>query len=336
MIHIFKRRRYSVAGALCLAATLFVTTGVLPVETAGSASALPQQDDTAQAVETSDSPRACIDPLMASHIAATLVSLLPLAGAQTIIFGSGVYVLEDAPETAADSAEDAASGDLDIDGDVTLRGIGAQKTTLHGNAVDRVLDVHGGVVRIVDLAIAGGDAGAGAEGGGIHNDGGDVRLVRVTVDGNSAVNGGAIMNTSGQMRVAQSSIVQNTAQGSGGGIMNQAKLTLENVTISGNQAAGGGGIAGVGGDAQLLYLTLPGNSASNAGGGINSTGNSVRVKNTLLAGNDAPIGPDCAPELVSGGHNLIGTLQDCRLSGSTGGNVTGQTPKIDGLTVNSA
>ena len=117
--------------------------------------------------------------------------------------------------------------------------------------------------------------------------------------------------------------MQNTAQSSGGGIMNQANLTLENVTVSGNQAEVGGGIAGAGGNAQLLYVTLAGNSATNAGGGISSAGNAVRIENTLLAGNDAPSGPDCAPAVGSGGHNVIGTLGDCTVSGSTGGQCDG-------------
>jgi hypothetical protein len=77
---IFKLRRYSVVGALCIALTLLLSTGVLPLEAAAAASALSQQNDSAQTDEASDSPRSCIDPLMASHIAATLVSLLPLPG----------------------------------------------------------------------------------------------------------------------------------------------------------------------------------------------------------------------------------------------------------------
>lgn len=257
-------------------------------------------------------------------------------GAQTIVLGVGIHVLEGAAGAASAGADDAASGDLDIDSDITLLGVDAQQTTLHANAIDRVLEIHGGTVRLEDLAISGGDAGTNADGGGILNDGGNVRLQRVTVDGNRAVNGGGIRNASGQMNVLQSSIIQNTAQSSGGGILNQANLTLENVTISGNQADGGGGLAGVGGNAQLLHVTLADNSASNAGGGINSTGNAVRIENSLLAGNNAAIGPDCAPQLVSGGNNLIGTRQDCNVSGSSGSDVAGQSPKIDAITVNPA
>ncbi len=257
------------------------------------------------------------------------------AGAQIVVFGNGVYVLENLV-TAAAVDEDSASGDLDVDGDLTLLGNGAQNTTLNGNAIDRVLDIHGGVVQIEGMTIAGGNADDGADGGGIRNDGADVRLRRVSVDGNSAQNGGGILNASGKLSLMESSVVQNTAQGSGGGILNQVELTLENVTISGNHADVGGGIAGAGGNAQLRYVTIAGNSAANTGGGVNSAGSAVRIENSLLAGNDAPGGPDCAPTVTSDGHNVIGTRQGCNVTGSSNGNVTDMAPMIDSLTLNAA
>jgi hypothetical protein len=278
---------------------------------------------------------ACASDRGECTVRAAIMEANASGGPQTIVLGSGVFVLEDIPDAASSAAEDAASGDLDVDGDLTLVGIGAQASTLHGNAIDRVLEIHGGTVTIRRLAISGGDAG-NAEGGGILNNGGKVTLSYAVVDGNSAVNGGGILNAQGEMHVIQSAVVENSASGSGGGILNQATLSLENSTVGNNQANGGGGIAGVGGSATLLYVTLVGNSASNAGGGINSTGNSVRIENTLLAGNDAPIGPDCAPDLASGGHNVIGSLKDCSLSGSQDGNVTGQPPLIDATNVNAA
>jgi hypothetical protein len=267
---------------------------------------------------------------------AAIMEANALASAQTIVFGNGVYVLEGEAGIAANHADGEASGDLDIEGDVTLIGLGAQKSILHGNAVDRVMEIHGGVVRIEHLGVTGGNAGPQGEGGGIRNNGGEVHLQRVSVDGNRAINGGAIMNVAGEMHIVESSLVDNIAQGSGGALFNRAQLTIENTTISANQANDGGGLSAVGGNAQLLYVTIAGNSAANAGGGVNSTGNLVRVENSLLAGNDAPVGPNCATGVNSGGHNLIGSLNDCTLSGSTSGNVVGQAPGVDSLTVNGA
>ena len=268
---------------------------------------------------------------------AAIMEANALAGPQTVVLGSGVYVLEgEAASMATESAISEASGDLDILSDITLLGVGAQKTTLHANAIDRLLEIHSGTVQIANLALSGGNAGAAGEGGGIYNHGGNVHLQRVTVDGNQALNGGGIMNASGDMKVVESSFSNNVAQNGGGGMMNRAQLTLENVTISGNQANDGGGIITSGGNARLLYVTLAGNSATNAGGGINSTGGAAHIENSLLAGNDAPIGPNCAPELVSDGHNLLGSLQGCTLTGVTNSNVAVQAPEIDTLTVNAA
>jgi predicted outer membrane repeat protein len=156
------------------------------------------------------------------------------------------------------------------------------------------------------------------------------------VHGNQATNGGGLLNAGGETHIVESSISGNRAQESGGALLNQAQLTLENVTLSGNQANTGGGLMATGGNAELLYVTLAGNSAANAGGGIHSSGNLVRIENTLLAGNDAPVGPDCTNSVLSGGHNLIASLKDCALSGSTSGNVVGQSPLIDVLTGNAA
>jgi hypothetical protein len=89
------------------------------------------------------------------------------------------------------------------------------------------------------------------------------------------------------------------------------------------------------GSAHLLYVTVADNGGD-TGGGIHSPNNTVRIQNTLLAGNNASTGPDCAPGLVSEGHNLIGSLADCALTGDPGGNVTGESPQIDVLTGNVA
>jgi hypothetical protein len=280
----------------------------------------------------------CATALGECTLRAAIMESNAAPGKQTVVLGTGVFVLESAATASLSEASSAApgegAGDLDIAGDLTLIGVGAQGTTLSANSIDRVLEIHSGIVELANLTLAGGDAGTG-EGGGLLINGGDVRLSRVSIDGNRAVNGGGILLAGGQLRLVESSLIQNSATTAGGGLFNRgATATLENVTISGNSAGDGGGINATGGNAQLLYVTLTGNSATNAGGGINATGNSARIENSLLAGNSAPTGPDCAPDLVSGGHNLIGTLAGCALSGSTDGNVVSLNTGLDSLTVN--
>jgi predicted outer membrane repeat protein len=107
-----------------------------------------------------------------------------------------------------------------------------------------------------------------------------VTITGSTFRGNSAANGGGIDSDS-TLTITDSTFSGNSAT-SGGGILNSGKLTLTNSTIADNSASGfGGGIYGGG-----------------FGGG--------NVRSTIVAGNNAPFGPDVAFGIPSQGHNLIG------------------------------
>src|SRR5262249_35054136 len=124
-----------------------------------------------------------------------------------------------------------------------------------------------------------------------------------------------------------------SASGIGGGIHNSynGTITLNNSTVSGNSAAGsGGGIYNkpcfwfawgsgqyyyYGGTVRLNNSTVSGNSAAGSGGGIfNNYAGTLTTRNTIIAGNTAPTGPDLSGYLGSLGHNLIGNT-----SGGSGG-----------------
>ena len=61
-----------------------------------------------------------------------------------IKLGKGTFML-----TIAGANEDAgATGDLDITGNVTIRGSGSRSTIIDGNSLDRVLEVLGGATTI--------------------------------------------------------------------------------------------------------------------------------------------------------------------------------------------
>ena len=131
-----------------------------------------------------------------------------------------------------------------------------------------------------------------------------------TFEGNgTTANGGAICATG--MTILNSTFTGNTAGSSGGAIYvdNPAlpnALALGNATISGNQAA--------------------------AGGGLRAGSASIVVKNSIIAGNTAPTGPDCVGTVTSQGHNLIGNGSACGLSATTGDQVgTPGTPIAPGL-----
>jgi CSLREA domain-containing protein len=199
-------------------------------------------------------------------------------------------------------------------------------------------------------------------GGGIYNNhrqqvGGvwtttNMSLTNVTVSGNSVPYsggvGGGILNIE-TMTLTNVTINGNSAN-YGAGIQNgnntgyPNNLTMTNTTVSGNtgltfgirQARGGGIFNTFNGQLILNNATITLNSAV-AGGGLDTvvnvlSGNSVTIRNSILAGNtaDAGWGPDCEGTLTSGGYNLLGNTTHCTLSGGTG-ELLNATPQLGGL-----
>ena len=102
----------------------------------------------------------------------------------------------------------------------------------------------------------------------------------------------------------------------GGGIYNNAMLTLANSTISNNNAAGhvssGGGIRNKGGKASSTLCTIYGNRAINDGGGISlqddpdaQSVSEVNLSNSIIAANLAQQEPAISGKLKTRSHNLI-------------------------------
>ena len=80
--------------------------------------------------------------------------------------------------------DNAATGDLDIKGNVTIKGRRAGSTIIDGNSLDRVFQVLSGRVQISGLTIQHGQADGG---GGLLNSGGQVTLTSVVVANNVAL-----------------------------------------------------------------------------------------------------------------------------------------------------
>ncbi len=156
--------------------------------------------------------------------------------------------------------------------------------------------------------------GGPGNGGGISNYG-TLTLANSGVSGNTASlsNGGGILN-SGELTISNSTISGNSATGGvGGGIWNSSgTLTIINSTISGNSVSNfglgvGGGIFNQVGTVTLTNSTISDNTAEYGGGGIgNNTTDALRVKNTIIALNTSPRGPDVYGALTSENFNLIG------------------------------
>jgi hypothetical protein len=161
--------------------------------------------------------------------------------------------------------DDAATGDLDINDDLTITGNGEANTIIDGNFIDRVFHIlSGSTVSISGVTIQDGSPNnysreLPTSGGGILNEGGTLTLTSSTIIFNTTTNGGGITNSSGTLRLVRSRVSSNTANGldypgpvsfgqRGGAILNlSGTMTLISSTISDNVAdfSWGGGIANI-------------------------------------------------------------------------------------------
>jgi PKD repeat protein len=171
--------------------------------------------------------------------------------------------------------------------------------------------------------------------GGIANVVGTLTINNSSLTGNSAGDhAGGIGNFNSTATINDSTVSNNTAGRHSGGIDNQGLLTVNNSTLSGNFASWAGGISHFGGTVTVTNSTLSGNSASRYAGGIFIGGGYIaNMGNTILAGNQAPEGPDCFAygTLVSQDYNLVESTADCTITGSTAHNIYGQDPVLGPL-----
>jgi hypothetical protein len=150
-------------------------------------------------------------------------------------------------------------------------------------------------------------SGIGGEGGGITGNGGTLTITGSSISHNK---GGGIYNFFGALNVTSSTIAANyDPEGSAGGIWNAGPATIGNSTISGNQAGGSGiGVGGIlnlgciGGPVDLSNSTVSDNTGGEANQISTSCSNSVRMRNTILAGDGSH--PNVSGAITSQGHNL--------------------------------
>lgn len=197
------------------------------------------------------------------------------------------------------------------------------------------------------------------EGGGLHNQG-VAQLDAVTYANNSGEFAALSNNSGGTLTIGNSVINHNMSSGfsNGGGLsVGNGLITIINSTITDNQTPGSGGgiyiyqsVPAYPTTLRLYNVTLVDNIAdtdqnnSGDGGGIFIATSSgyvpeVHISNTIVAGNRLrfftnPVSSDCAGSIHSGGYNLIGSLNDCSVTGVTTGNLTGLNPLLSNLLEN--
>ncbi len=255
---------------------------------------------------------------------------------------SGVTTIQGAGAAAtvldgfgADRVLDVSAGGLTVR-DLTVTG-GALRITSspctpsdhEGAGVASVADLTLERVRVTRNRYAGAICSSSRGGGvSVRGGGGALTVLGSEISENYASDGaGGIQFSGGTLTVRDTTISGNATDFGGGGIATDKPFTIVNSTITGNRAASNGGI-GLGNTAtgQIASTTITGNEATgaNGGGGIGRSigGNEVTLRNTILAGNRAYVGPDddCGdPALItytSAGHDLVGL--GCALIGGAG------------------
>ncbi|APV50826.1 hypothetical protein BWI17_14700 [Betaproteobacteria bacterium GR16-43] len=172
---------------------------------------------------------------------------------------------------------------------------------------------------------------------------GSLTVSRSTFQGNGTGNSGfaGAITSYGGLVVSDSTFEGNTGY-VGGAILhfvndgNPAKaLTISNSTFTGNHGVSQGGAIFENSNVPttLTHVTITGNSTDEGsfqqGGGVVHGGPGVfTLDRSIIAGNTSPMGADCMTfvsfnQIVSAGYNVVGSLQDCNITGNTASNIVG-------------
>ncbi len=209
-------------------------------------------------------------------------------GGDVIALGAQDYGL-----TREGSEEDAAqTGDLDITGNLRMRGAGAAGTTIDGNRAqvsDRVLEIHTGArVEISALTVRGG----GPEqfgGGGIRGaSGADLTIEDSVIRDNRAPGGAGGISGQGPLTIRDSVIRDNRTPLAGGGVIKggAGTLLIEDSKVIGNESGVFGGGVYTNPSATIIQSsTVRDNKAAAEAGGIAQLAGSLEVTNSVIKGN---------------------------------------------------
>lgn len=231
------------------------------------------------------------------------------------------------PRTCLETQEDAnATGDLDVSGDLTIKGSGAQATTIlaafPASESDRVIQATGNVnLTLSGVTVSGGryePENAIPFGGGIDSEGGGLLdLERDVISGNTvrgpavAGLGAGVYKGDGELVINDSAVLSNAAPFGGGAglwVAQSASGAITNTTFAGNVSGRFG--ANLYSESiiplKLAFVTVTANQMQeiNSGG----IGGSLGVRDSIVAGNTAPTEADCdgLEEVKDEGGNVAG------------------------------
>src|SRR5450755_4512490 len=257
------------------------------------------------------------------------------SGGGTVVLATGcVYTLESANNTT-----EGGTGLPVITGNVTIQGAGATITRSSATGVPafRLFDVaNGGSLTLNSLTLSNGLANNGQQGGGAIFSHGTLAVTAGTFTNNSSpattgTSGGAI-DSSGTLTVDTSTFTGNSAQ-EGGGVFNQASLTITNSTFYNNTGGtNGGGAVENFGTTTLKQSTFSGNTSPYGANIFNYTGFKLSMSMDIVAG--GLVGSNCGGQapITDLGYN-IDTGSSCHFTG-TNHSLPNTQPELDVLASN--
>lgn len=225
----------------------------------------------------------------------------------------------------------------------TINGLGANRLTIDANGAANAFTFNGGALVVVsslaitEAATAIRNDGAnlvisnaaltnntgGTNGGGVYNNQGTTDILFSTVDNNSVSNsGGGVFNVGGLVRIANSTVSNNFGGGFGGGVMNaDGILSAVGVLIS---------------RTELTNVTISNNSAITSGGGVFNqnnliVGNTVAVRNTIVADNQTNQNDDTGGIFISAGNNLVENVGTATGFAAVNNDILDQPPGLGNL-----
>jgi hypothetical protein len=262
-----------------------------------------------------------------------------LSGGYSQVSGGGVYVYQGTlsiiDSTISDNDANASGGGFYLyNGTMTLT-----NTVVSGNSADGGGGGYNeqGTLTITDSAFRDNYAD---EGGALYQDqdGGGALVVKTTITGSviedntAGAQGGAIYLDIGEMTITDTLIAGNQAD-EGGGIYTyypDADLTITGSTLYNNSGRDGGGLYIFRGDIHLVNSSLSGNHATSGdGGGIYNDEGAVHLSNVTVTGNDAAeqgggvyqydanASLTLSRSIISGNQSVEGSGHDVYISGGT-------------------
>ncbi|MDA7761843.1 gliding motility-associated C-terminal domain-containing protein [Crocinitomicaceae bacterium] len=233
----------------------------------------------------------CEDGAGNCSLRAAVMESNALGGAHEISLPDGIYTL-----SIPGQGEDlSATGDIDMNSDITITGTSASGTVINADSLDRVFHIlPGNAVEISLITIEEGYAFPG-NGGGILNEGA-LALNQLHISNNTCE-----LNPGG-----------NTIGGFGGGISNEGELNASRITVFDNVAKGGIGTNGSNGGGG-------GGSTPGFGGGIYNGGiGNVILENCTISSNLA-VGGRYSNGSTNGGNFTMAGNPGAGPNGGTGG-----------------